>query len=317
MPPLNQKAINLEIKRQGYGNRVPHDVATKIVQQMYGTFPPTLYKYMSIETFDKCLQNDGTFALRATQPSALNDVAEGIADICPPDDHRALCFISDLLLSLGFSVDDSIPNPRLHLSNSLKEEPGQFQGMFKMALSGCVGVISFSEPPFSLSMLGTYAEANAGFAVEFSTEKLDEHVTRHSQGRIQYLEQPLRIEAYGSGVAIKHSSGGVAIDEELSQENFAKVLFCKSKEWCNEREFRYLIPLDIAEHVGEAGSHPIHVVRVPSCAISKVIFGPLMANEKIQEYGNRIRNHVSSEIELCTISRRLETYETALTRLDM
>ena len=319
-PPINQKEINREIERRGFRKGIHLDVLTDIVRDRYGRFPKIVYKYMTAETFCKCLNEDGTFALRATQPLALNDLTEGIVDICPPDDVEALEFVAQLLLSLGFNVDGSIQRaPCLFLVDILKENPGDFQHMFKMALSGCLGVISFSEVPLNLAMWGTYAGANAGFAVGFHAERLAKHMPIHGLGRVQYLEQPLRIESRGTGIVIKHDSVDNGIDEDLASSNFGKVLFCKSKEWSHERELRYLIPLDRTDDAGKKDDlkQPIRVVRIHSSAIVQIIFGPSMTTDEKKHYGSRIKELMSPTPEHSTFARHPETYKNAIMPLSI
>ena len=318
--PINQKEINREIERRGLSQGIHFDVLTDIVREKYGRFPECVYKYMTAETFCKCFKEDGSFSLRATQPLALNDLTEGIADICPPDDEEALKFVAQLLLSLGFSVNESIQqDPCDFLVEILKQKPGDLQYMFKLALSGCIGVISFSEFPLNLAMWGTYAGVNTGFAVGFNAERLAKHIPIHGMGRVRYLEQPLRIQSQGERTVIKHDSVGIYIDEDLSSSNFGKVLFCKSKEWSHERELRYLIPIDDAvdTRAKDALTQPVRVIRIPSCAIDRIIFGPSMNEKERGRYESRIRELMSPVPELCTFARDPETYKNVFIPLSM
>ena len=179
---------------------------------------------MSHEVFGSCLKENGSANLRATPIEALNDIAEGIVDVWPWPDHDGLRQLGRSVMPvLGLKVEDWVKeDPGEFFANCLEREGSWLQIMFKTVLSRWWGVLSFSGDPLNRAMWGTYAAANTGFVVGYSTAALCSSLPLHGLGGVQYLDHSLRIVPCGESFAIQYDTSADSADELVGYDDLSQ-----------------------------------------------------------------------------------------------
>ena len=254
--------------------------------------PDILYKYVPCT----CLEDGCPLTLRATQPSALNDVMEGnirtsMESKMDPDKWYAIIF--DALRRIF--GDDSFGAEELERRKRLYGDP-RVSTIIRAYLSRFVGVVSFSADPLNPAMWAYYAQ-NTGFVIGYRTSAMRARgldlrrvlylelapvytPTRDDIVRLQFVDEERRDQDIRDGHAKPDIKPLLSADADLLElrqdwNELAKVLFIKGQAWSHEQEVRLLVNL----HNTRVGRPPIidglplRVFDVPTEAIEEVYVG--------------------------------------------
>ena len=260
------------------------------VQGMW-ELPDILYKYIPCQSLDYGLPR----TLRATQPSALNDVMEGNirTGMEGKMDREAWYDILSGQLEAIFR-EDTLSADELAKRKNLYGDP-RISTIIREYLSQFVGVVSFSADPLIPTMWAHYAQ-NSGFVVGYNTERMKVlgvdlrrvlylelapayTPTRDNLVRLDFVDEERREERARSG---QEETGtpllGSSIDFfELRRDwkELSKVLFVKGRAWESEKEIRLLVDLNATRHGGTDYEHgfPIQLLDVPTEVIEEVYVG--------------------------------------------
>ena len=260
-------------------------------QQVQGMLelPDILYKYVPLESLD----HGSPTTLRATQPSALNDVMEGNIRTSMQqrmDTDQWYRILSESLRDIF--QDDSIPDDEMARRKNLYGDP-RVSTIIRDYLSRHVGVVSFSADPLIPAMWAYYA-ANSGFVVGYNTSQLKTlgidlrrvlylelapvyYPTRDNIVRLQFVDEERRREWAQAG---NSDSGTPLLSREVrlfelrkEWRELASALFVKGETWKGEKEVRLLVDLMTTKACGEKDGYEIRVLDVPTEAIEEVYVG--------------------------------------------
>ena len=265
--------------------------------------PDILYKYVPFKSLDYGLPT----TLRATQPSALNDVMEGnirtsMQGRMDRDQWYAIVFgsLKEIFLDDAPSADEIARRKNLY------GDP-RVSTIIRDYLSRIVGVISFSSDPLVPAMWAHYAR-NSGFVVGYNTGAMKArgidlrrvlylelapvyYPTRDNIVRLQFVDEERRKERTQTGSStsgVPLLSGDVDFFElRKDWRELAKALFVKGETWEAEKEVRLLVDLRGTRPLDEKDENGFvkHVVDVPTEAIEEVYVGfntPSTAVDKIR-----------------------------------
>ena len=265
-----------------------------IGRQMQGMVevPDILYKYVPCTR----LEDGCPITLRATQPSALNDVMEGnirTSMESKMDKDTWYAIILDALERIF--GDDAFGADELERRKRLYGDP-RVSTIIRAYLSRFVGVVSFSDDPLIPAMWAYYAQ-NTGFVVGYRTSVMRDlgldlgrvlylefapvyTPTRDDIVRLQFVDEERRERDMRDGQAKQGTTPLLSADADLlelrkDRNELVKVLFIKGQTWSHEQEVRLLVDL----HDTRLGQPPImdglplRVFDVPAEAIEEVYVG--------------------------------------------
>ena len=252
--------------------------------------PDTLYKYVPYQSLDYGLPK----RLRATQPTALNDVMEGnirtsMEGRIDRDEWYAKVFES---LNAIF-LNDAPSAEEMARRKNLYGDP-RVSTIIRDYLSRHVGVVSLSTDPLIPTMWAHYAK-NSGFVIGYKTEELKAlgidlrrvlylelapvyYPTRDNVVRLQFVDEERRKEkaqSEGGNSGIPILSSDVEFFElRKDWRELEKALFVKGETWENEKEVRLLVDLQDTCSTGEEKfGYEIRVIDVPAEAVAEVFVG--------------------------------------------
>ena len=261
----------------------------------------TLYKYVSSTRALACLPEIGDGALRATQPSALNDPFECAtmrnvsASPNDEDDNR-------LSISLT-NINSHTPVTARHVAEA-RERFGSLymRELMSQQVSKRFGVISFASSPYHPLMWSHYTVDGSGYAIGYAENKLktlckDKRYLR----RILYVIGAARIGDYS----------------HLSDDHYIlQFLAHKSSYWKYEKEWRLIMELTNTIGTGQCDHHgqPINLVRIPNEAVVEVFYTERTPAKAVDEIRNRLHDQnnrygTNSLTKLALANERLEYAE--------
>ena len=276
-------------------------------QQMQGMFevPDILYKYIPCARLvDGC-----PITLRATQPSALNDVMEGnirTSMESKMDRDKWYAIIFDALGRIF--GDDAFGADELERRKRLYGDP-RVSTIIRAYLSRFIGVVSFSADPLIPAMWAYYAQ-NTGFVAGYRTSAMRAlgldlrrvlylglapvyTPTRDDIVRLQFVDEERRELDVRDGQVEPGTMPLLSVDADLLElrkdwNELAKVLFIKGQAWRHEQEVRLLVDLHNTR-LGQSpimGDVPLRVFDVPAEVIEEVYVGfntPQEAVDRIEQ----------------------------------
>ena len=213
------------------------------------SYPETLYHYTSTEALLSILnsidKDEGTYTLRATHGSSLNDFSEGA--LLP----KAL--------------------RRLGAKESVME--------ILRDLSGYPFVLSFSERGDDRFMWECYANQGKGATIGISPDKLNDAL--HSFSGEDYRASLRKCEYTTVGDLVERYRGE-GISEILKNENrtplsrlLQEAYYYKYKNFEDEHEWRIFInDFPNGYRATDNGIVPYHELKIPVSALSSITFGP-------------------------------------------
>ncbi len=266
------------------------ECATRLVEGKTG-IPTVLYKYLPIERIGRGAPR----SLRATQPSALNDVMECSIGTM----GGAIPGASEYRAAVGAKLEEcfGIAMPDGELAKLWVTHGGEMglSRLIREHLDSRVGVVSLSRNALVPTMWAHYAK-NTGVVVGYDTETLSKlgvelrstvyldvapsyHPNRDDAIEVTFVDRDLieREAAAGKVVSGYPSLCSVQLTKFSSElASLARLLFVKGKEWAYEQEIRLLVDLQQTRDTGkldECGL-PIRVVDIPPEAIREICQGP-------------------------------------------
>ncbi|WP_353237120.1 DUF2971 domain-containing protein [Limnohabitans sp.] len=138
---------------------------------------------------------------------------------------------------------------------------------FTGKIDNLLGVFCLSEVPDSLLMWAHYGASHEGFVVEFDAchpyfdEAISEEDDLRHIRRVQYRE--------------------TRPSAQLSEMSASELFLVKSQHWAYENEWRIVRPLDSADKILPGDPYPTSLFRIPKDAVTGVIFGARIKQEKI------------------------------------
>lgn len=268
--------------------------AAWVDQQVRGMLelPDVIYKYIPFQHVERY---GLPMTLRATQPSALNDVMEGNIDTVAQGKVRDRDAWYDLILSelrAAFGRD-VLSDDEMRRRKKLFGAP-RVSTIIRDYLSRHVGVISFSADPLILTMWAHYSR-NSGLVIGYSTAAMKAlgvdlrrmlylelppsyTPSRDNVVRLQFVDEERRRQRAEAG---ETTAGTPLLSSEVEfcelradWRELARVLFVKGHTWQYEREVRLLVELAAARPNGDTkDGYAVHVVDVPADAIEEVYVG--------------------------------------------
>ena len=274
------------------------ECAVKQVEGKTG-IPSILYKYIPISRIGQGAPR----SLRATQPSALNDVME--CSIAPMGGGGAggsrfrAAVGAKLQECLGITMSSGELAKLWVTSNGAME----LSGFFREYLDSRVGVASFSRDALVPTMWAHYAQ-NTGVVVGYDTEALIK--LGYDLRSVMYLEmapvyEPTRGDVVQAAFVDRESmerdaaAGKVVLGHHIlcrvnlttlspDWSSLARLLFVKGIGWAYEREVRLLVDLQQTRDIEKLDEYhqPIKVIDVPPEAIREIYRGPRTARSDVE-----------------------------------
>ena len=266
------------------------ECAAKLVEGKTG-IPSVLYKYIPM----KRIGNGAPRSLRATQPSALNDVMEcsiGPMGGTGADASRYRAVVGAKLREyLGVTMSEGELAKLWMTSNGDME----LSGFIREHLDSRVGVVSLSRNALVPTMWAHYAQTT-GVVAGYDTEALTK--LGFDLRSVIYLEiapvyQPTRDDVVQAEFVDRESmernaaAGKVVLGRRIlcsvdlttlspDWKSWARLLFVKGIEWAYEQEVRLLVGLQQTRDTKKTDEYhqPIKVIDVPPEAIREIYRGP-------------------------------------------
>ena len=235
-----------------------------------------LYKYVSAANALKCIPEVGDGALRATQPSALNDPFEcSVLKIfnIPRTSHDKT--VAENLTK----INPATPITEREVTRARERSPTLFwQELLRQQVSHRFGVVSFASEPRHPLLWAHYTVDGSGFSIGYDIAML----SKLTQGNerlepVEYRQQRPSIIGY----------------EVLpNQDNVYNILLKKSSYWCYEKEWRLVVELNHTSETEKIDAHgiPIYLIRVPNVAVKKIYYTERTPAEIVHTIESRIRD---------------------------
>lgn len=243
-----------------------------------------LYKYLYPDRSDVLLGR----SIRFSSPAVLNDPFElkpHLAALAAPEYIEAELnrtipeVMREELAKLPFELQAQISTEALHeiLSLQIPLTKRNVHSMAKMLMpklqelmarkfEELTGILCLSESADNLLMWAHYADSHRGFVIEFDERSpfFDSRV--HSDDELRHL----RKVTYNS----KRPSLSL-----MDVEDFSPFM-TKGTDWEYEAEWRMIVPLDTASKIIGEGSQAVHLFEFPAEAITSVVLGCRMTEQK-------------------------------------
>ena len=268
--------------------------------------PGLLYKYVTAKRALACLPEVGDGALRATQPTALND---------PFECHTLKTFVerdraegNKKLASVLTELHKTVPVTPEEVDAARDTYGSMYmRELLVQQMSRRFGIISFAIDPFHPLMWSHYTVDGSGFVIGYRVSEL-RRLTENSERlrAVTYSTKPAFLLGYR-----------VPIEPE---SNIFALLCHKSSHWEHEKEWRLVVDLDKTIGIGKSDRHgqPINVVSIPNSAVAEVYYTERTAASTVKEIERRLastnnRYGVKRATKLI-LSEKTFGYETALSR---
>ncbi len=238
--------------------------------------PSLLYKYVTAERALACLPEVGDGALRATQPTALNDPFEcHIAKIFVETDraggNEELAHVLTELHKTVPVTPEDVAQARDTFGSMYMRE------LLAQQMSRRFGIVSFATDPCHPLMWSHYTVDGSGFVIGYTVQELERLADSSERlRRVEYSSTPALLTGYQ--VAISPGT------------NTFKLLCHKSSHWQYEQEWRLIVDLDKTIGTGKSDKHgqPINVLRIPNSAVAEVFYTERTSKSTVMEIDKRL-----------------------------
>ena len=238
--------------------------------------PSLLYKYVTAERALACLPEVGDGALRATQPTALNDPFEChvwqrfVERDLAGGDAKLAGVLTELHTTVPVTPDEVARARDRYGSLYMRE-------LFARQMSRRFGLISFATDPFHPLMWSHYTVDGSGFVIGYQTPDI-QSLAAGSERLREVRYGPAPVPMLGYAVPIKPES------------NIYKLLCYKSSHWQHEQECRLVVDLDKTIGTGQSDrrGHPINVLRIPNSAVREVYYTERTSPSDVQKIESRL-----------------------------
>jgi hypothetical protein len=255
-----------------------------------------LYKYVKADRAMNCLPEVGDGALRATQPSALNDPFE--------------CAIKFFVAGSGggheeAEIDRAYARGLTDINENspvtpcmVREARGKYGSLFgreliAKQLSKRFGIISFSAGHSNLLMWSHYTNDGSGFVIGYDTKELE------NLGGARLKPVEYRTHLFPVGVSLDET--GVHPVPRRSDLDWDLPLSIKSKDWEYEKEWRLIVELN--QTIGTGTTDPLHqpinLIRVPNEAVMSVYYTERTPHQTVNEVSKRLADPNNRYIAKC------------------
>lgn len=248
-----------------------------------------LYKYLTPDRID-VLQN---CMVRYTQPEAFNDpfeVKPYITKIDAEEDEACSQFEECLLKLLRetcekqpkhvqdkLSYDALLKLAQEVIGPDFKKAFYDFMEMLTPMIrstwtekfTNTFGIFSLTEKPDNLLMWAHYAASHEGFVIGFDSDQPCFHEKNRPGDELHHIRK----------VEYRENRPALAFSEISGTE----ILMIKSTQWSYEQEWRIIRHLQEANKIIQAHPYPIHLFQFPSAAVSEIILGCRMNEEKRED----------------------------------
>ena len=266
------------------------ECAAKLVEGKTG-IPRILYKYIPISRIGQGAPR----TLRATQPSALNDVMECSIGAMSESSVEASCYRAAVGTKLEECLGVTLSDGELAKLWITSNGDMELSGFIRRHLDSRVGVVSLSRNALVPTMWAHYAQ-NTGVVVGYDTETLAN--LGFDLRSVIYLEmapmyQPTRGDTIEAAFVDREAmdrdtaAGKVVLGHRIlcsvklttfspDWRSLARLLFVKGLGWAYEQEVRLLVDLEQTRDMEKTDEYhqPIKVIDVPQEAIREIYRGP-------------------------------------------
>lgn len=239
--------------------------------------PSVLYKYLTSDRAVKALPENGNGALRATQPSALNDsfeCATRCSAVYPSDDKEVNIMVETLnsIVAGRGLTKDTVRQSHLELGSQAWNE------LLRKQLSLRFGVVSLSRLPLHPLLWAHYAESGAGVVIGYRMSSLQGIVKGNEQlGAVRYFDQP--------PFTLGHNFF-------KDDSNLHAVLLTKARYWEYEEEWRLTLELKNTVGTGETdrSQYSINICPIPNEAVIEVYYTERTPNTVVETIRARLED---------------------------
>jgi Protein of unknown function (DUF2971) len=233
-----------------------------------------LYKYM---TEDRARQFLTDGLLRYSQPSAFNDPFElnPSFDLMSKADLAALPDVPDkpgmkyLTPEAVYAMFSAVMPGMERVISKHGDQEGAYalrnNDLAQQTLDQKYGILCLTESHDDLLMWAHYGASHNGVAVQFDLG----HPYFAQDDLGIGCTNPASIEYQNERPVLSHST-----------LHSPELLFRKSKCWSYEREWRHIKLLETADTVVQADPFPVHLFRVPHDAISGIVIGVNVVDDR-------------------------------------
>jgi len=276
-----------------------------------------IFKYVVPERVD-ILEN---LQIRITQPKYLNDLFDLLVSfkrlIKKETFDRNLRGRVDNLLTDFF--DKLSKNFNVNINDELNKQgikEGDFENFFKAfftdenqylqnslndEINKNFGVLSFTESYDNVPMWAHYAKLYHGFVLIFDSTHKFFNKGLIDDPQMGYLNQVNYVPEKKSWDSF----------EEL-YHNLKEIFFEKNDSWQNEKEWRMILPLEMAN---EKRYPDIYLIDIPPELITGIIFG-FNCNSKLIDYVKELKSEELNHLELFNAIQNLDDYKMDIIKLD-
>ena len=267
-----------------------NECAARLVEGKIG-IPSVLYKYVPMKLIGKGVPG----SLRATQPTALNDVMECSISPMGGTGANASRFRDAVGAKLREYLGVTMSKGELAKLWITSNGAMGLSGFIREYLDPRVGVVSLSRDALVPTMWSHYAQ-NTGLVVGYDTEELNK--LGFDLRTVNYLElapvyEPTKGDVVQAafvdreGMDRDAAAGKIVLGSRIlcrvdlttlssDWKSLARLLFVKGKDWAYEREVRLLVDLQQTRDTEKSDEFckPIKVIDIPPGAIREIYRGP-------------------------------------------
>ena len=266
------------------------ECAKKLVEGKTG-IPSILYKYIPINRIGQGAPR----SLRATQPSALNDVMECSIGAMSESSAEASSYRAAVGRKLKECLGVTLSEGELAKLWVTSSGDMELSGFIRRHLDSRVGVVSLSRNALVPTMWAHYTQ-NTGVAVGYETEILINlgfdlrsviylemapmyHPTRGDTIEAAFVDREgMDRDAAAGKVVLGHQ---ILCSVDLTKfspdwKSLTRLLFVKGTGWAYEQEVRLLVDLEQTRDIKKTDDYgqPIKVIDLPQEAIREIYHGP-------------------------------------------
>ena len=234
-----------------------------------------------------CLPEIGDGALRATQPSALNDPFECAADfrVWPPGQAHDEAEIDRAFVRGLTDINKGSPVTSCMVRQA-REKYGSLYGRELLAsqISTRFGIVSFSEDHLNVLMWSHYTTDGSGFVIGYDEQEL------RKLGKTPNHLRPVEYSTQLFPVGLSLDDTGRNPVQRRVDLPWPIPLSKKSKHWEYEKEWRLIVELDqtIGTGKSDAREQPINILRIPNEAVVRVHYTERTPPKFVEEVRKRL-----------------------------
>ncbi len=247
----------------------------------------TLFKYLHPDRSDVLRSQ----SIRFSPIGVLNDPFEMKPHLSTIADHGYILdqtvrlipqILEDELAKLPVGLRDAVPKEALvrllterapQTANAIKNVTGAFMPMiretFERKFGELLGILCLTESPNSLPMWAHYADSHRGFVIGFDQNSPFFNRRNSPSDDLRHLRK------------VEYSDTRPSLS--LVEINSFLPFLTKGADWSYESEWRMVQPLDGASRVVGNAEEPVHLFAFPPHAVSSVILGCRMSEQKRAE----------------------------------